>query len=87
MSTHIIEPACSVVKAALLSQPMQLVVNGEEQQVEQSTTVKQLLASLGLADTLVAVERNEEVVPRAQHERTQLNEGDRVEVVHFVGGG
>ena len=75
------------MKAALLSQPMQLVVNGEEQQVEQSTTVKQLLASLGLADTLVAVERNEEVVPRAQHERTQLNEGDRVEVVHFVGGG
>jgi len=37
---------------------MQLVVNGEEQQVEQSTTVKQLLASLGLADTLVAVERS-----------------------------
>jgi sulfur carrier protein len=66
---------------------MQLVINGEERQVEPSTTVKQLLASLGLADTLVAVERNEEVGPRAQHESTELNEGDRVEVVHFVGGG
>jgi thiamine biosynthesis protein ThiS len=33
------------------------------------------------------VERNREVVPRAQHERTELSEGDRVEVVHFVGGG
>jgi sulfur carrier protein len=66
---------------------MQLVVNGEERQVGASTTVKQLLTSLGLADTLVAVERNEEVVPRAQHESTELNEGDRVEVVHFVGGG
>jgi sulfur carrier protein len=66
---------------------MRLVVNGEERQVEPSTTVKQLLASLDLADTLVAVERNEEVVPRAQHESTELNEGDRVEVVHFVGGG
>jgi sulfur carrier protein len=66
---------------------MRLVVNGEEQQVEPSTTVKQLLALLDLADTLVAVERNEEVVPRAQHESTELNEGDRVEVVHFVGGG
>ena len=66
---------------------MRLVVNGEAQEVEPNTTVKQLLVSLGLGDTLVAVERNEEVVPRARHESTQLNEGDRVEVVHFVGGG
>jgi thiamine biosynthesis protein ThiS len=66
---------------------MQLVVNGEERQVEPKTTVKQLLTALGLADTLVAVERNEEVVPRAQHGNTELDEGDRVEVVHFVGGG
>jgi thiamine biosynthesis protein ThiS len=66
---------------------MRLLVNGEEKQVHPSTTVKQLLASLGLADTLVAVERNEEVVPRARHESTTLTEGDRVEVVHFVGGG
>ncbi|MBW2508299.1 MAG: sulfur carrier protein ThiS [Deltaproteobacteria bacterium] len=66
---------------------MRVLVNGEEQQVEPSTTVKQLLASLGLGDTLVAVERNEEVVPRAQHGSTALEEGDRVEVVHFVGGG
>lgn len=66
---------------------MRLVVNGEETQVEPSTTVRQLLASLGLAETPVAVERNEEVVPRARHESTELREGDRVEVVHFVGGG
>jgi thiamine biosynthesis protein ThiS len=66
---------------------MRLLVNGEEKQVQPSTTVKQLLAALGLADTLVAVERNQEVVPRAQHESTTLDEGDRVEVVHFVGGG
>lgn len=66
---------------------MRLVVNGEEREVEPSTTVKQLLVSLGLGDTLVAVERNEEVVPRARHANTSLEEGDRVEVVHFVGGG
>ena len=66
---------------------MRLVVNGEERQVEPSTTVKQLLSALGLAETLVAVERNEEVVPRARHESTELEDGDRVEVVHFVGGG
>ena len=75
------------MRAALLSRPMRLVVNGEERQVEPSTTVTALLASLGLGDTLVAVERNEEVVPRAKHESTELHEGDRVEVVHFVGGG
>lgn len=87
MGAHIVEPACGAEGVALLSQPMRLVVNGEERQVGNSTTVKELLASLGLADTLVAVECNEEVVPRAQHEHTALNEGDRVEVVHFVGGG
>lgn len=87
MGTPIVEPACGAEGVALLSQPMRLMVNGEERQVEDSTTVKELLASLGLADTLVAVECNEEVVPRAQHELTELSEGDRVEVVHFVGGG
>ena len=87
MGAPIFEPACSSACAALPSQPMRLIVNGEDTQVDRGTTVKQLLASLGLADTLVAVERNEEVVPRAQHGSTQLNEGDRVEVVHFVGGG
>ena len=66
---------------------MRLVVNGEERQVEPNATVRELLASLGLADVLVAVERNEEIVPRAHHARTRLAEGDRVEVVHFVGGG
>lgn len=81
------EPGCSSVGSALLSRPMRLTVNGEDRQVEPSTTVKQLLAALGLQDTLVAVERNQEVVPRAQHESTELREGDRVEVVQFVGGG
>jgi thiamine biosynthesis protein ThiS len=66
---------------------MRLVVNGEEREVDPSTTIKQLLVSLGLGDTLVAVERNEEVVPRAHHDETELADGDRVEVVHFVGGG
>lgn len=66
---------------------MRLVVNGEEREVDSSTTVKALLATLGLGDTLVAVERNEEVVPRARHESTRLEDGDRIEVVHFVGGG
>lgn len=66
---------------------MQLWVNGEKRSVEPNTTVLGLLGLLGLEETLVAVERNEEVVPRAQHATTELAAGDRVEVVQFVGGG
>lgn len=66
---------------------MRIEVNGELREVSSDTTVRQLLEQLGLGDTLVAVERNEEIVPRGQHASTALSEGDRLEVVHFVGGG
>ncbi|MAQ14455.1 MAG: thiamine biosynthesis protein ThiS [Sandaracinus sp.] len=66
---------------------MQIEVNGDPQEVPEGTTVRGLLETLGLGDTLVAVERNEQVVPRAQHATAELTAGDRVEVVHFVGGG
>lgn len=66
---------------------MQVVVNGEAREVPANATVRTLLESLGLGDTLVAVERNAEVVPRAQHASTPLVDGDAIEVVHFVGGG
>ena len=51
------------------------------------TTVAVLIGGLGLRDRKVAVERNREVVPRAQHATTELADGDRLEVVTFVGGG
>lgn len=66
---------------------MRLVVNGEDQEAAEGTTVRDLLVRLGLGGGLVAVERNGEVVPRAEHAETALADGDRVEVVHFVGGG
>ncbi len=66
---------------------MRIVVNGKPREVEPRTTVTELLIGLGLGETLVAVERNEEIVPRARHAVTELSEGDRLEVVHFVGGG
>ena len=66
---------------------MKIEVNGEPRDVGEGTTVRELLVALGLGDTLVAVERNEEIVRRADHAQTPLAEGDRVEVVHFVGGG
>lgn len=65
---------------------MELWVNGEKASVPDGLTVAGLVRHLGI-DGPVAVERNVEVVPRAQHDVTALAEGDRIEIVHFVGGG
>lgn len=66
---------------------MQIEVNGEAQNVAPDTTVSALLSRLGVGDGPVAVERNRRIVPRAEHASTTLAEGDKLEVVHFVGGG
>jgi sulfur carrier protein len=66
---------------------MRVTVNGEGHDVPESTTVRGLIELLDLAGGPVAVERNGEVVPRAEHPATALAEGDVVEIVHFVGGG
>jgi sulfur carrier protein len=66
---------------------MQLLINGEPRDVPEPLTVLQLIQHLGLTDGPVAVERNREIVPRAQHGGTALQAGDRIEIVHFVGGG
>ena len=66
---------------------MRIEVNGEVREVSPAITIRQLLVELGIADGPVAVERNREIVPRAEHAHTQLSEGDALEVVHFVGGG
>jgi sulfur carrier protein len=66
---------------------MRIEVNGEPQEIAPETTVLGLLRTLGVGDGPVAVERNHEIVPRAQHASTLVHEGDRLEVVHFVGGG
>ncbi len=66
---------------------MRLTVNGEGQEVAAGTTVRGLIERLDLAGGPVAVERNGEVVPRAEHAATALVEGDVVEIVHLVGGG
>ncbi|MDH5671530.1 MAG: sulfur carrier protein ThiS [Myxococcales bacterium] len=66
---------------------MRIEVNGEAREVEVGCTVGVLIGQLGLGDTPVAVERNAEIVPRARHAETALQEGDRLEIVQFVGGG
>ena len=66
---------------------MRLEVNGEARDLAEGTTVRELLVALSLGTELVAVERNEEIVPRAEHASAVLRDGDRVEIVRVVGGG
>ena len=66
---------------------MRVVVNGEPREVGERATVAELVEVLALAPERLAVELNREVVRRALWRETRLSEGDRVEIVHFVGGG
>jgi thiamine biosynthesis protein ThiS len=68
-----------------------LLLNGENRQFETpargSLSVLGLLSELGLDMRKVAVERNEEIVPRSRYAETWLVTGDQLEIVHFIGGG
>ena len=66
---------------------MRLTVNGDERGFERVGDLAALVAALGLDARKVAVERNLEIVPRAAYAATALAEGDRIEIVHFIGGG
>ncbi|MFN8948375.1 MAG: sulfur carrier protein ThiS [Alphaproteobacteria bacterium] len=66
---------------------MRIRINGKEQELARPLTVAELLEQLGLDRRKVAVERNLEIVPRSVHDRTELADGDRLEIVSFVGGG
>lgn len=66
---------------------MVIVVNGESRELPEDATVGDLIRRLALAPGRVAVEVNREVLRRARWEEVALMEDDRVEIVHFVGGG
>ena len=66
---------------------MKIRINGKEHDLSAPLTVSQLLDQLGFDRRKVAVERNLEIVPRSVHDRTALVDGDRLEIVGFVGGG
>ncbi len=66
---------------------MRVILNGEERELPGSITVAALLDLLELPAARVAVERNREVVPRSRFGEVAVIEGDRIEVVRFVGGG
>jgi len=66
---------------------MKLFVNGEARDVAAATTIEVLVTLLGLDRRKLAVERNLEIVPRSAFAATALADGDRIEIVAFVGGG
>jgi sulfur carrier protein len=66
---------------------MDIYLNGELHEVPEGITVLGLVERLKLPADRIAVERNREIVPRRRWESTTLDAGDRLEVVHFVGGG
>jgi thiamine biosynthesis protein ThiS len=66
---------------------MKLEINGETKEFGAPLTLALLLEQLGLKADRVAVELNRQIVPRDQWAATKLAEGDRLELVHFVGGG
>ena len=66
---------------------MRLLLNGEERDVAGVVTIADLVTSLGLDARKVAVERNLEIAPRSTYADTPLADGDRIEIVTFIGGG
>jgi sulfur carrier protein len=66
---------------------MVVTVNGAPQELPAGLSVRGLLEHLELASGPVAVEINRAIVPRAKHVSHVVNEGDAIEIVHFVGGG
>src|SRR6266550_8953435 len=67
--------------------PMKLTINGEHRSLAPVETLHALVQQLGMKSDRVAIELNFEIVPREQWSQTPLKDGDRLELVHFVGGG
>jgi sulfur carrier protein len=69
------------------SKAMNIIVNGSPRNVPDDLSASELILALGLASKRLAVEVNEEIVPRSRLETWRLSPGDRVEIVHAIGGG
>jgi len=66
---------------------MDIILNGTARQIPERTSAAALLLSLGLADKRLALEINREIVPRSRFDEHVIRPGDRVEIVHAIGGG
>ncbi len=66
---------------------MRVVINGENREIPTSLSITALLRDLGLDARKIALEHNLEIVPRSAYGKTMVSDGDRLEIVHFIGGG
>ena len=66
---------------------MRLIINDEERELEAGLSLAALVEQLGMRAERIAVELNREIVARSRWTETELQDGDRLEIVHFVGGG
>lgn len=66
---------------------MEIMVNGDFHTFEKGLTIAQMLVALDLPIKKIAVERNLEVVPKSTYEDVVLQDGDKLEIIHFIGGG
>ncbi|MCH8081653.1 MAG: sulfur carrier protein ThiS [Proteobacteria bacterium] len=66
---------------------IEITINGEKKSTGEGLSVRQFLASLGLDDKKVALERNREIVPKSAFDKVVIKPGDELEIVHFIGGG
>jgi thiamine biosynthesis protein ThiS len=64
-----------------------VTINGEERRLDAVLSVHALLAELGLEPVTIAVERNREIVPRSRYGEVTVVDGDKIEIVQFIGGG
>lgn len=69
------------------SRSMEIQVNGETRRVPEGASISLLLDDLSLTGRRIAVEVNQDIVPRSRHDEHRLNDGDRVEIIHAIGGG
>jgi len=69
------------------AKPMQIQLNGNQEQIENGLSLQQLIEQQGLANKRLAAEVNREIITKSEHANTILNEGDTVEIVHAIGGG
>ena len=66
---------------------MKVTINGETRELAAESTLLSLLESLDMTRGRVAVEINQEIIPRSQHSEHLLHDGDKIEIIHAVGGG
>ena len=66
---------------------MNIIVNGEKLNISKNSTISQLLQILEISDKVMAVAINMEIVKKDKWDTRQIEEGDKLELLHFVGGG